>query len=256
VTAPEPILFAHRGASGYRPENTLAAFALALEQGATGIESDTWLSADGVPMLVHDQTIRPPGRRIFVTRHTADELAEFGVPRLADLYATLGTNFELSLDVEHPQVAVPMLDVAIAAGAVARLWACHDDLGLLAGLRGRSREVRVVCSTRPRRVPGGVAGIGALLEQLAAIPADALNMHWHDWTPRLVAATHEAGLKAFGWDAQTEASVERLVDLDIDGLYADHPDLLLARVRAATRTPRPRIAGAPASPGPRNIDPR
>ena len=47
MSRPEPILFAHRGASGYRPENTLAAFALALEQGATGIESDTWLSADG-----------------------------------------------------------------------------------------------------------------------------------------------------------------------------------------------------------------
>ncbi|MEA2546946.1 MAG: glycerophosphoryl diester phosphodiesterase, partial [Chloroflexota bacterium] len=84
----EPILFAHRGASGYRPENTLPAFALALEQGATGIESDVWLSADGVPVLVHDQTIRLPGRRIDVTRRTAAELAPFGIPRLADLYGT------------------------------------------------------------------------------------------------------------------------------------------------------------------------
>jgi len=233
MSTAEPILFAHRGASGYRPENTLAAFALALEQGATGIESDTWLSADGVPMLVHDQTIRPPGRRIFVTRRTADELAPFGVPRLADLYSTLGTDFELSLDVEHAQVAIPMLDLAIEAGAIGRLWACHDDLDLLGELRRRSRDVRLVCSTRPRRVPGGVAGVAALLERLAAVPVDALNMHWLDWTPRLVAATHEAGLRAFGWDAQTPAAVERLVGLGIDALYADHPDLLLARVRSA-----------------------
>jgi glycerophosphoryl diester phosphodiesterase len=237
---PEPILFAHRGASGYRPENTLGAFALALEQGATGIESDTWLSADGVPVLVHDQTVRPPGRRIFVTRRTADELAPFGVPRLADLYATLGTAFELSLDIEHPEVAVPMLDVAIAAGAIRRLWACHEDLDVLAELRRRSRAVRLVCSTRPRRVPGGVAGIGALLQRLAEVSADALNMHWHDWTPRLVAATHEAGLRAFGWDAQTEAAVRRLVGLGIDALYADHPDLLVARVRSTAG-----VAGSP-----------
>jgi glycerophosphoryl diester phosphodiesterase len=237
---PEPILFAHRGASGYRPENTLGAFALALEQGATGIESDTWLSADGVPVLVHDQTVRPPGRRIFVTRRTADELAPFGVPRLADLYATLGTAFELSLDIEHPEVAVPMLDVAIAAGAIGRLWACHEDLDVLAELRRRSRAVRLVCSTRPRRVPGGVAGIGALLQRLAEVSADALNMHWHDWTPRLVAATHEAGLRAFGWDAQTEAAVRRLVGLGIDALYADHPDLLVARVRSTAG-----VAGSP-----------
>jgi len=234
MTAPEPILFAHRGASGYRPENTLAAFALALEQGATGIESDVWLSADGVPVLVHDQTIRVPGRRIFVTRRTANDLAAFDVPSLADLYATVGTDFELSLDIEHPQVAATVLDGAITAGAVGRLWACHEDLDLLADLRGRSREVRLVCSTRPRRVPGGVAGVGALVRELAAIPVDALNMHWRDWTPPLVAATHEAGLRAFGWDAQTEAAVERLIALGIDALYADYPDLLMARVRGAT----------------------
>jgi glycerophosphoryl diester phosphodiesterase len=236
MSTPEPILFAHRGASGYRPENTLPAFALALEQGATGIESDTWLSADGVPMLVHDQTVRPPGRRIFVTRRTADELAPFGVPRLADLYSSLGTAFELSLDIEHAPVAIPMLDVAIEAGAIDRLWGCHDDLDLLAALRRRSPGVHLVCSTRPRRVPGGLAGVAGLLQRLVATRVDALNMHWHDWTPRLVAATHEAGLRAFGWDAQTPAAVERLVDLRIDALYADHPDVLVARVRAAAVT--------------------
>jgi glycerophosphoryl diester phosphodiesterase len=233
VTVSEPILFAHRGASGYRPENTLPAFALALEQGATGIESDVWLSADGVPVLLHDQTIRLPGRRIDVTRRTADELAPFGVPRLADLYATLGTDFDLSLDIEHPRVAMPMLAVAVAEGAAGRLWACHADLGLLSDLRGQSAEIRLVCSTRPRRVEGGLAGVPALLRKLAAVPADALNLHWRDWIPSLVAATHEAGLRAFGWDAQTEAAVERLVGLGVDALYADHPDVLVARVRMA-----------------------
>ncbi len=229
----EPILFAHRGASGYRPENTLAAFALALEQGASGIESDVWLSADAVPVLHHDRTIRLIDRRIDVTRRTAQELAPFGVPRLQDLYVTLGAAFELSLDIEHPAVALPMLAVAQAANAAARLWACHDDLGLLAELRAESTELRLVCSTRPRRVTGGRAGIAALLASLARLPADGLNLHWTDWTPALVAATHAAGLRAFGWDAQTEAVVNKLVGLGIDGLYADQPDLLVARARAA-----------------------
>jgi glycerophosphoryl diester phosphodiesterase len=239
-----PITFAHRGASGYRLENTLPAFALALEQGATGIESDVWLSADGIPVLHHDRTIRPPGRRIDVTRRTADELVRHGVPRLADLYETLGTGFELSLDVEHPAVALPALAVARAAGAASRLWLCHDDLDLLAAIRDRSREVRLVCSTRPRRVPGGAAGICLLLERLTALPADALNMHWRDWTPRQVAATHKADLRAFGWDAQSEAAVEHLLELGVDGLYADHPDLLVARVWAARARADGGTAGA------------
>jgi hypothetical protein len=59
-----------------------------------------------------------------------------------------------------------------------------------------------------------------------------------------VAATQEAGLRAFGWDAQTEAAVERLVGLGIDGMYADHPDLLVARVRKARTR-----GGVPLPPG-------
>ena len=50
-------VFAHRGASGYAPENTLEAFALAIRQGADGIELDVQLSSDGVPVVIHDETI-------------------------------------------------------------------------------------------------------------------------------------------------------------------------------------------------------
>jgi len=52
-----PIIFAHRGASGTRPENTMAAFRRAVELGATGIETDVQLSADGEPVLIHDETL-------------------------------------------------------------------------------------------------------------------------------------------------------------------------------------------------------
>jgi glycerophosphoryl diester phosphodiesterase len=64
-------------------------------------------------------------------------------------------------------------------------------------------------------------------------------MHWRDWTPRLVSATHEAGLMAFGWDAQTEAAVRQLIELNIDAIYADRPDLLVARAGTAGSS-RPR----------------
>ena len=54
----DPITFAHRGARAYAPENTLEAFELGLRLGATGLESDVWVSADGVPVLDHDGVIR------------------------------------------------------------------------------------------------------------------------------------------------------------------------------------------------------
>jgi glycerophosphoryl diester phosphodiesterase len=225
--ATSPIAFAHRGASAYAPENTIEAFALALRLGATGIESDVWLAADGVPVLVHDRTIRPPGRRIDATRTTAADLAPWGVPTLAELYAVCGTGFELSLDLEHPEVALPALRVAEAAGAEARLWACHDDLGLLAELRAASPRVRLVCSTRPRRIPEGVAD---RIEQLGKRRIDALNMHWRDWTTERVERCHDVGVAAFGWDAQDPAAMERLLGMGVDAIYSDFPDRLVTMI--------------------------
>jgi glycerophosphoryl diester phosphodiesterase len=220
-----PVAFAHRGASGYAPENTIEAFALALKLGATGIESDVWLAADGVPVLVHDQVFRSGRRRIDVTRTSSADLAWDGVPTLADLYRECGTDFELSLDLEHADVALPALRAAQDVGAEARLWACHEDLGLLTELRSASPAVRLVCSTRPRRIRGGVE---ARIERLAALHVDALNMHWRDWTAHRVQHCHAVGLAAFGWDAQDPAIMARLVAVGIDGIYSDFPDRLVA----------------------------
>lgn len=223
----KPIAFAHRGASGYAPENTLEAFALALRQGATGLESDAWLAADGIAVLVHNRTVRPPGRRIDVTRTRAADLARWGVPTLAELYGACGAGFELSLDLEQREVAFPVLRAAEAAGAAGRLWACHDDLGLLAELRAASAAVRLVCSTRPRRIPEGIA---ARIEWLARLGVDALNMHWRDWTADRVKRCHAAGIAAFGWDAQEPTAMARLVGFGIDAIYSDYPDRLVATI--------------------------
>ena len=56
-TLPAPIIFAHRGASHDAPENTIAAFELARQQGADAIELDVKLSADEVPVVIHDPTV-------------------------------------------------------------------------------------------------------------------------------------------------------------------------------------------------------
>ncbi len=224
-----PIAFAHRGASAYAPENTLDAFRLALAQGATGLESDAWRAADGAAVLTHDRTIHRAGRPIDVTRTSSRALAAHGVPTLAALYAELEAtghaDTALSLDLEDPAVVEPVIEVAERAASASRLWACHDDLGLLAEMRIRSADVRLVCSTRPHRVDGGIL---ALIDRLAVLHLDALNMHWRDWTPAIVERCHRAGLKAFGWDAQDRAAMVGLLALGVDGLYSDFPDRLVA----------------------------
>ena len=234
MTTRRPIAFAHRGASGHAHENTIEAFRLALAQGATGLESDTWLARDGVPILIHDPTSRHRGRRIYVRRRTARDLAALDIPTLAELYAACGTGFELSLDLQHPEVGFPVLEVAEAASATDRLWACHDDLEFLLGLRRRSREVHIVCSTRPRRMGETVT---ERIRRLADLGIEVLNMKWPDWTSERVETAHAAGLLAFGWDAQDDDAMERLLTMGIDGLYSDFPDRLVAAIERASRRP-------------------
>jgi glycerophosphoryl diester phosphodiesterase len=224
-----PVTFAHRGARGYAAENTIVAFRLGLAQGASGLETDAWLALDGVPVLVHDATIRLPGRRIPVVRRGSAELFEFDVPSLADLYRACGTDYELSIDVEHPAVAIPLVEVAESFGADDRLWLCSEEPGLLRTLRARSSRVRLVCSTGPRRL----GGLRVLVPWLQILDVDVINLHWRDWTATRLDLVHEAGLLAFGWDAQDDAAVDWLMAVGIDGLYGDRPDWLVERVRAA-----------------------
>ncbi len=73
-------IFAHRGASGYAPENTLEAFALAIRQGADGIELDVQLSSDGIPVVIHDETVdRVTEKTGWVKDYTLKELKELTV---------------------------------------------------------------------------------------------------------------------------------------------------------------------------------
>ena len=69
-----PLQFAHRGARAHAEENTIPAFELALKLGATGLETDAWLSQDGTPVLDHDGVVRRGVRRLPLKRLELDEL--------------------------------------------------------------------------------------------------------------------------------------------------------------------------------------
>lgn len=230
-----PILFAHRGASGRAPENTIEAFELAVALGATGLETDAWLSADGVPVLSHDSTYGR-SRRLSVRRATAAALAADGIPALAELYARVGTALPVSIDLEHPEVSEPVLAVATEAGALEGLICCSDDIALLARIRAGSTVVRLAHSTRPRRVP---EGLPTRLGVLAANGVDILNMPWQDWTPALVELTRRVGLRPWAWDAHQPAGIERALDLGVEAIYSDHPDLLVAALARRNGPPPP-----------------
>jgi glycerophosphoryl diester phosphodiesterase len=225
-----PIGFAHRGARANAPENTLEAFRLAVRLGATGLESDVWRTADGVAVLDHDGVVRRGLRKVPIGQLERAALPAH-IPTLEELYAEVGTEHELSLDIKDPAALEPTLAVARAAGgsAPSRLWLCHHDWQLVATWRDLAPEARLVDSTYLGSIPEGVEQRAA---SLAAAGIDALNLHHTEWSGGLVALVHRFERFALGWDAQHERLLLGLLDMGIDGVYSDHVDRMVDALAA------------------------
>jgi glycerophosphoryl diester phosphodiesterase len=223
-----PIGFAHRGARAHAPENTIEAFGLALKLGATGLESDVWLTADGVAVLDHDGRVR---RRAIDRVHRA-ALPEH-IPTLAELFEACGTDFHLSLDVKDPAAAGPTITAARAAGFdLARLWLCHHDWEQVAAWRELAPDVRLVDSTRRTRMREGTERRAA---SLAEAGVDAVNMHHGDWSGGLTTLFHRFGVLAFAWDAQHDRILTAMLRMGVDAVYSDWVDRMVTALQQADR---------------------
>lgn len=218
-----PIAFAHRGARAHAPENTLEAFKLARKLGATGLESDVWITADGEAVLDHDGVVRSGLRRRDIRDVERSALPDH-MPTLAQLYETCGTDFDLSLDVKDEKAFARTVAVADSFGATSRLWLCHPDWKVVAEWREHSATVRLVDSTRLRRISEGPERRAATLQKAGV---DALNMHWTDWNAGLVTLLHRFERRAFAWDAQQPRALALSFSYGIDGVYSDHVDRLM-----------------------------
>ncbi|MDP9332511.1 MAG: glycerophosphodiester phosphodiesterase [Actinomycetota bacterium] len=220
------ITFAHRGARLIEPENTIPAFRAALDQGASGLETDVWLSVDGEVVCAHDPVVARGLRRRRISSATAEELATYGIPRIADVYRELGSAYECSVDVKTAAAAVGLIEVARAHDALERLWVCSPDVALLRSLRDEKR-VRLVHSERR-------TAIRAPLErhafELASAGIDAMNLHHTEWSAGLVSLFHRFEVKAFAWDTQEVRHLRAVLAMGIDSVYCDRPDRMVATV--------------------------
>jgi len=224
LTLGEPaVLFAHRGARAHAPDNTLEAFTLGLRLGATGIESDVWITADGAAVLDHDGVVGGAFRRKPISAVNRSELPTH-IPSLAELYEECGSEYELSLDIKDATVIAEVLRVAQSAGAVDRLWLCHPDLDLLESWREHTRPAKLVHSTRLAAMSYGAERHAAQLRQAGI---DAVNLHHSEWSAGQVTLFHRFTRLSLGWDAQYERTIRSLLEMGIDGVFSDHVDRLL-----------------------------
>jgi glycerophosphoryl diester phosphodiesterase len=232
-----PITFAHRGARAHAPENTLESFELALRLGASGLESDVWLTADGVAVLDHDGVVRKGLRKRPIADFDRVDLPPH-IPTLLELLETCGSAYSLSLDLKDPDSAEAIVEVVerFDPTLLERTWLCEASLDRVIELRERFGDtpIRLLQTTRLERIDGTPE---RRAEYLSRHRIDGINLHRTDWSGGLVALFHRFGLHTFGWDMQHEHELRDSLRMGLDAVYSDHVDVMIDAFRAEIGNP-------------------
>jgi glycerophosphoryl diester phosphodiesterase len=228
-----PAIVGHRGASGHAPENTLASFALAAEMGADMVECDVHLSADGIPVVIHDDALeRTTDGRGPVTAHTLAQLKTLDagrgerIPTLDELLAWCRDRVPLSIEIKngpiyHQGLPDQVVELLRKHRMVERATVISFDHFALR--RAKELEPRLAVGTlfaaRPIDGPAIARAAGA----------DALLPHWAFATREVVEPAHAAGLAVSVWTVNEESALRAVVEAGVDAIATDYPD----RMRAA-----------------------
>lgn len=240
-----PAVVGHRGAMGTSPENTLGSFARAAKLGADWIELDVQLSRDGVPVVIHDDTLaRTTSGRGPVRSRTRAQLAQldagswFGdawagerVPTLEQALvwadgAGVGVEIELkNCPVDTPGIDVAVVDLLTSLGMLDRAMVIGFDHALV-------RQIKLLS----RRILTGILYVCRPVDELEMArraKADVLLPHWSFVTEASVAAAHGAGLAVAPWTTSDRAIVRGLLEAGVDAITTDHPDVVRRLVRTS-----------------------
>ncbi len=234
-----PRAFAHRGwhtgdLAGL--ENSMAAFARAVDEGYRYLETDVHATADGVLVAFHDYRLdRVTDGHGSVAGQTWDQLrrARIGgrepIPLLAEvLEAFPDTRF--NIDPKSDAAVGPLIDVLRAAHALDRVCLGSFSERRLAALR-RALGPQVATSLGPRGVMSlaGAARFRRSLRPDPGVVAAQVPVAYGRITvvtPGLVGTAHDAGLEVHVWTINDPAEMDRLFDLGVDAIMTDRPELL------------------------------
>jgi glycerophosphoryl diester phosphodiesterase len=236
-----PAVIAHRGASGEAPENTLSAFRRALEIGVDAVELDVHLSADGVPVVVHDPLVdRTTDGKGLVKEHPLEALRRldagrwFGerfagepIPTLAealDLLRPVRVIIEIKNGpIFYPEIAMRVADLARETGHRHVTVSSFDHPVLLeVKAHAPGLETAVLYYARPLDPVRLARDVGA----------EVLHPHWTYLTPEAVAGARAAGLRVETWVVDEPTHLVNVVGMGVDGIITNHPDRLLELLRS------------------------
>jgi len=233
----DTMIQAHRGASAYRPENTLEAFSKAIELGADGIELDVHLTKDGEMVVAHDARLeRVSNGTGYINDHTLGELKSLDfsrllsgtvcrIPTLSEVFS-LVKPFALTVNIEVKTTERLYPGLCEKLIGLAEEFAMGDRILYSSFNHYSLREIKQIN-------PG--AKIGLLYELAMVDPwvyanyvgADAIHPHYYVIAalPETVKRCHENGIKVNVWTVDESEAIKLMLKSEVDGIITNKPDV-------------------------------
>lgn len=221
-----PLVVAHRGASATHPENTLEAFEAAVRAGAKMVEFDVRLTADGVPVILHDadvsRTTDGAGavagltleqlRRLDAGSWFGPDFAGEKVPLLEDVLGWVRGRLLVDVEVKAAGVEPALVDLIRRTGTSDLVMVSSFNPQVLVRARALAPDVALgLLQVLPDPDAAVRWGVSVLLPAVAATG------------PEVVSRCRQAGLRVVPWTARTEADLRRAAGLGVDGIIVDDP---------------------------------
>ena len=229
---------AHRGASGDFPANTLRAFAAAIVAGAAMCELDVQRTADGVLVVIHDDTLdrttdgggQVAGasfaalRRLDAGRWRAPQFAGERLPTLREVFELVRGRCALNVELKAEGIAGAVCELIREQQAEETTLVSSFDWPAIAEVRRIAPAIRTGLLT--------ARGAARAVATAAAMEVAALNPRHDLIDHELCTTAHRQGLKVYAWTVDDPAEIGRLIDAGVDGIMTNYPARLRALMEA------------------------
>ncbi|MDP3560538.1 MAG: glycerophosphoryl diester phosphodiesterase [Legionellaceae bacterium] len=232
-------VIAHRGASGYAPENTMASFEKALAMGATCVEFDVMLSEDGQPFVIHDTSLRRTtngkgdvglSSAAYISSLDAgtwfsEEYSGETVPRFQDLLLWLAQHPTMQANIEikpYPGQLEQTTDIILSA--IKQYWPSTKALPLVSSFEYEALER---CISVAPAIPRGFLmhyWDKDWLAKATAIQAYSIHCNHRLLSMARVSAMHEAGHMVLAYTVNKKSIGEKLFAMGVDAVFTNYPD--------------------------------
>lgn len=231
-----PEIIGHRGAPRQRRENTLAAFARALELGADAIELDVHATADGVVVVHHDPVLggeagslagRPIAALSAADVQGGDGAAETRIPTLDEVLALVGGRATVYVEIKGVGIEQRVVDAIARAPRVRCAVHAFDHR-----VARRARELSAALAGGA--LPAGILLVSRPVDPVAVLRAAGARDLWQHWElldADLVRSVHDAGGRVIAWTVNDPAVAAEFARFGVDGICTDVPDVMAAALR-------------------------